>query len=159
MVMKDRAYNELYLKSNIELHRLLFLDFTKNKDFDFFSLVDAYMQTSKIREGMDKGSPKELNKGDKQLLNSIDYSKCIKDAHNNKVIDYGIMHWMADIYCQFQWYYKISSKEINYKIPSKELYRIYFPLHETSEKNACEKIYQIYFINNQKSLHDLSINN
>ena len=46
MVMKDRAYNELYLKSNIELHRLLFLDFTKNKDFDFFSLVDAYMQTS-----------------------------------------------------------------------------------------------------------------
>lgn len=36
MVMKDRAYNELYLKSNIELHRLLFLDFTKNKDFDFF---------------------------------------------------------------------------------------------------------------------------
>lgn len=155
--MKDRAYNELYLNSNIELHRLLFLDFTKNTEYDFFSLVDAYMQTSEIRQGMDKGSSKELNKGDKQLLNSIDYSVCLKDAHNNKVVDYGIMHWMADIYCQMQWYYNIPSKEINNRVPAKEMYRIYFPLHETSEQNAIEKIYKIYFIDNTKSISESSL--
>ena len=151
------AYNELYLDGNIELHRLLFLEFMENKEYDYFSLVDAYMQTSEIRARMDIGNPIALCKGDIQLLNSIDYEVCIKDAHNNPNVDYFIMHWMADIYCLFQWTYDMFSQEINRVIPAKELYRIYFPLHETSLKNACEKIYDIYFVKKVKSISDSSI--
>ena len=157
MMINNPAYNKMYLDSNMNLHRLLFFDFMNNKEYDFFSLIDTYMQTSEIRAKMDIGNWSALNKGDKQLLNSIDYTRCKKNSQNNSNIDYFIMHWMADIYSMFQWMYAISSADINKRIPSKEMYKIYYPLHEASHKIACEKIYETYFIQNKQPEFNLEI--
>ena len=140
------AYDKAYLYSNQELHRLLYRDFLENEQYDFFSLIDAYMQTSEIRAKMDVGNWSALNKGDKQLLNSIDYSVCAPRLSNQeRRVDITMARWMADIYCLFQWKYNILSKEINNLLPAQELCRIFNPLHEASLDNACDKIANIYF--------------
>lgn len=140
------AYDEMYLYSNQELHRLLYRDFLENEKYDFFSLVNAYMQTSEIREKMDIGNWSALNKGDKQLLNSIDYSLCTpKSLEQDKVVDITMARWMADIYCLFQWKYNILSKKISNLLSAQELCSLFNPLHETSLDNACDKIANVYF--------------
>lgn len=140
------AYDEMYLYGNQELHRLLYRDFLENEQYDFFSLVDAYMQTSEIREKMDIGNWSALNKGDKQLLNSIDYSLCVpKSPEQDKVVDITMARWMADVYCLFQWKYNILSKKINSLLPAQELCSLFNPLHETSLDNACDKIANVHF--------------
>ena len=55
------------------------------------------------------------------------------------------MRWMADVYTLYQWMYNISSKELSKTVPAREMWKIYTPLHETSEKNACKIINRIYF--------------
>lgn len=140
----NHPYDVLYLNPLMDLHRLVFLRFMENEEHDFFSLIDNYMQTSDIRAKMDVGNWSALNKCDKQVINSVDMSNVTK-KDPAEVIDYFIMHWMADIYTLFQWMYNIPSKEINDRIPAKKLYKIYYPLHETSEKNACEKLYHTFF--------------
>ena len=139
------AYSKDYLKPTQDLHCLLYKDFIENEKYDFFSLIDSYMQTSKIKEKMDEGNWSALNKGDKQLLNSIDFSKCQEKKSNSYIVDIIVARWMANIYTLFQWKYNISSKELNRILPSKTLYELFNPLHETSLDNACEKIVYKYF--------------
>ena len=144
------SYDELYLDSNRKLHRLLFEDFLilePYRNYDLFSLIDVYMQTSEIRRQMDKGDWRALNKCDKQLLNSIDLS-LVKPKSKESVDmdgDFIPVWWMGEIYSLFQWMYDIPSKEISEKCPAEALYGVYNPLHETSHKNACEKIYHKFF--------------
>lgn len=150
-MMIKPAYDELYLQSNIELHKLLFLDFFQNvpyKNYNFYELVDLYFSTSEIRAKMDAGNWSALNKGDKQLLNDIDISGLNFDMDKNKniYIDYFIVKWMAEIYVYLQWKYNIPSTEIIKNIPSLSLAKMYSPLHETSIENACEKLYQKFLV-------------
>lgn len=140
------AYSELYLDGMLSVHKLLFHDFIYDepyKNYDFFSLVDLYMQESEVRAKMDIGNTSALNKCDKQLLNSIPLEKCPKD--DTEQVDGILTNWMATIYVVFQWTYKLSSKEISEKLPARELARIFNPLHETSDTNACRKIYEHLF--------------
>ena len=137
------AWNALYLVPLMNLHRLVFIDFYKMEEYDTFSLIDAYLSSSELREKMDKGISSALNACDKQCLNSVDYSLCKKKTE--EAADPALLHWMADIYTLFQWMYSISSKEIVKRIPAHELARVYYPLHEATEKNACEKLLHIYF--------------
>lgn len=141
---QEYAYDELYLEPNMDLHRLLFVKLAENEQYSFCSLVNNYMQTSEIRRKQDEGNWSALNKGYKQLLNSIDLSGC-ESKDKNEFVDDIMAHWIADIYVLFQWMYNIPSDVISKNVPAEEMIKIYNPLHETSEKNACEKIYQIYF--------------
>lgn len=140
------AYWELYLDGVLSVHKLLFHDFIYNepyKGYDFFSLTDLYMRESEVRAKMDIGNTSALNKCDKQLLNSIPLEKCPRN--DDEQADGILTNWMATIYVLLQWQYKLSSKEISEKLPAKELARIYNPLHETSDTNACRKIYENIF--------------
>ena len=112
--------------------------------YSFCSLVDAYLTTSKIRSDMDKGNWSALNKGHKQILNDIDYSKALPKGDEPYITDF-IAHWFADIYVLLQWTYNIPSIEIAKKLPARELLSIFNPLHEISEEKAVEKIYEKYF--------------
>lgn len=141
---QDIPYNVLYLEPNMDLHRLVFVKMAENKQYSFCSLVDSYMRTSEIRKKQDVGNWSALNKGYKQLLGSIDLS-CCKPKDEHEFVDDIMAHWIADIYVLFQWLYNIPSATISEKVPAKEMMRIYNPLHEASEKAACEKIYDIYF--------------
>ncbi len=50
-----------------------------------------------------------------------------------------------EIMTQIQWKYNLPSAYISAMVPAKEMIRFFNPLHETSYKNACEKIYHKYF--------------
>jgi hypothetical protein len=137
------AYNEAYLKDVINVHSFLFLQLAKIKQYDIFSMIDAYMRHSDIRRKMDEGNWSALNKGYKQLLNSIDFSTCEPDKNKTEV-DSILLGWMATVYVMLQWKYRLFSSEISMKLSARELCKTYNPLHEISYENACEKLYYRY---------------
>lgn len=137
------AYNEAYLKDVINVHSFLFSQLTQIKQYDIFSMIDAYMRHSDIRRKMDEGNWSALNKGCKQLLNSIDFSACEPDKDKTE-IDSILLGWMATVYVMLQWKYRLFSSEISMKLSAKELCKTYNPLHEISYENACEKLYYRY---------------
>ncbi len=136
----DKPYIIEYLEPLMNLTRLVFIKLNENNNLDIFDLIDSYMRYSEVRVGMDKGNWKYLNMGWKQVYNSVPMDN-IKEGEKT---DTFMLHWMADIYTYLQWMTNLSSKEISEKCPAKELAKIYYPLHETSIKNACEKIYYKY---------------
>lgn len=130
------AYDEIYLEDVIDLHTLLFIKLTEITEYDLCSMIDVYMQHSEIRRKMDVGNWSALNKGYKQLKNSIDFSLC---APRKEAIecDRILLNWISQMYVRLQWKYCIASAEISRAIPSALLMRLYDPLHETSYNNAC----------------------
>lgn len=140
---KDAAYDEAYLRDVINVHCFLFSQLAQNKQYNIFSMIDVYMQHSDIRRKMDEGNWSALNKGYKQLLNSIDYSMCDPDEDKTEV-DNILLGWMATVYVMLQWKYNLFSSEISMKLSAKELCKTYNPLHEISYENACEKLYYRY---------------
>lgn len=140
---ENTAYPIEYLPFVISLHRLVFIKLSQ-EEYDTFSLIDAYMRTSDIRHKMDIGNWSALNKGHKQVLNSIDRSGCVKKTEDISDDDI-LLHWLADIYVLLQWRYSLSSKDISERIPAKRLSQLYYPLHEASEKIACEKLYHKFY--------------
>lgn len=135
------SYDKMYLSQNIKLHRLLFKMY-KDSKYDLFECIYTYLMKSEIRAKMDIGNWSALNKGSKQVWNSISYSAIPEKEFDESIVD---TDWLADIYVFFQWKYNIMSKTICEKIPPKVLYSKYNPLHETSIQNACEKLHSIYF--------------
>lgn len=145
---KNTAYDAGYLESVMSVHECMFSRLLIEKPkYDLFSMIDNYMMQSEVRYKMDKGNWSALNKGYKQLINSIDFSSCKPNTGNNALFDDIILGWMADMYVLLQWRYNIMSSEIIKKIPSKTMYAIYNPLHETSYENACEKLYHKFLTN------------
>ncbi|MCM1055358.1 MAG: hypothetical protein NC394_07540 [Bacteroides sp.] len=141
------SYDEAYLTDVMNVHGLLFEKLAEEKsEYDIFSMIDTYMRCSEIRAKMDKGNWSALNKGYKQLLNSIDFSHCssAKTAEPSDPPDPILLGWMADIYVLLQWRYNMPSAEISKKLSAHELCRTYYPLHETSHSNACDKLYKKY---------------
>lgn len=139
----NTAYDKAYLEGVCNVTKTAFSCLVES-NYDFFDAVDAYMQTSEIRQKMDAGNWSALMKGHKQLLNSIDYANCKPNIENEDKIDMIMYRWIADIYVYLQWMYNLPSKAISLRVNARELYRIFTPLHETSIKNACEKIFNKY---------------
>lgn len=142
---KEPAYIIEYVNEIIDLTALVFTKLEEMEEYDTFSLIDAYMRHSEIRRKMDEGNWSALNKGHKQVLNSIDYSLGKPNDHSME-LDGILLDWMARIYVLLQWAYRIPSAEISRVLPAAELCRTYNPLHETSEKTACEKLIHKYFL-------------
>lgn len=148
----NNPYIKEYLYPLMELHRLVFIELEKQfPQKDIFSLIDTYMRESQIRERMDEGNWIALNKGYKQVINSIPMDHC--EEFKGNVVDDIALRWMADIYVLLQWTYNIPSKRISECVPAKELFFIFSPLHEASEKIACEKIYKKYIEDSNKDMN------
>lgn len=139
MMNEKHPYDELYLYPLKKLHRLLYIMLNDEKEYNVFDAIDSYMQTSDVRKEMDRGLPRALNKGWKQLKNSIDFSRCSKE--DIVELDDTLLHWMADVYTQIQWLYNVPSKTISEKVPARTLAKIFNPLHEMPLDRACERIY------------------
>ena len=139
----QQPYMKEYLEPTLNPHRLLFVKMSENQEYDTLSMIDKYRQSSQIRKKMDEGNWSALNKGWKQLFNDVNFADC---TAKTTTIDDILLHWIADIYVLLQWMYNIPSKSINNIISAKTMCSIYNPLHETSEKTACEKIYKRYFL-------------
>jgi hypothetical protein len=137
------AYSEDYLESVISVHSLLFEKFEEVSEYNTFSMIDTYMQYSEIRSLIDIGNWSALNKGSKQLFNSVDFNMC-KQNNLDIIIDTIVLKWMATMYVLLQWKYNLKSSLISLNLPAEELYRTYNPLHETSFDIACEKLFNKY---------------
>lgn len=134
------SFDYLYLEPLIKLTRYVFI-LWNNSGKDTFEAIDEYLTNSIIRQKMDKGFTPFLNKGSKQVFNSINLAKC-KD--NQNPVNESIVYWLADIYTTLQWKYNIPSSFICDKIPSKTLAELYNPLHEMSINRACNRLYNQY---------------
>lgn len=136
------AYDKEYLIGTMNLIRLVFIQMNEINDLNIYNQIDAYMRTSDVRKKMDEGNWSALMKGWKQVYNSVDFSICKAD---NEKSDDAMLHWLADIYTYWQWRYSLSSKDISEKCNAEMLSKLYYPLHETSIQNACEKLYNKFF--------------
>lgn len=134
--IENISFHEDYLNPLINLTKLVFIKFNEENDLDIYQQINEYMQKSDIRKGMDNGNWKDLNKGWKQVYNSIDKS----NLSIGEKLDDTMLHWLAEIYTYWQWRYKHLSMDINQKCPAKELAKLYYPLHETSTEIACQKL-------------------
>lgn len=140
---ENPAYDKLYLADVMEVHRYLFTLMEKNPEYDTFSMIDSYMQHSPIRAKMDQANWSALNKSGKQLYNDIPLEYCKKKTDNEGYDDI-LLGWMADMYVLLQWKYNLPSSYIDEKIPAQAMAHAYNPLHETSYKNAVEKLQNKY---------------
>ena len=141
--MRMTAYDECYLDSMLQKHRFLYKLIGRNCE-DAFSVITEYMNGS-YRRNMDNGNPLFLNKTPKQILKSINIV-IDENAAISENYDEFILEWMADIYTYMQWKYVLMSRDIVKKIKPKELYSMYYPLHETSVENGVEKLKKRYKI-------------
>lgn len=138
---ENTAYDPLYLEDMMSVHGLMFFKLVTNMpEYDVFSMIDTYMRYSEVRYKMDLGNWSALNKGWKQLFNSIDFSLC-EPKTRELFLDQILLGWIADIYVLLQWRYNIPSAEISRRMPAETLCGMYNPLHETSYENACEKLH------------------
>lgn len=130
-----------YLTPLMDLIRLVFIMFNENNDLDIYAQIDAYMRENEARAGMDKGNPKYLNMGWKQVYNRTPMEKISRGEKSDTIM----LHWLADIYTYWQWRYNLSSKEISLRCNAKELTKRYYPMHECSIPVACRKLTHLYF--------------
>lgn len=135
--MKQPAYDECYLDMMFQKTRFLFKLIARNH-LDVFPVIKDYM-TGAYRKYMDMGNPLYLNKTPKQILGEMGY-RVNMSAEISLDYDEMILEWMADIYVYLQWKYALWSAEIVEKVEPEELYRMYYPLHEASIENGCEKL-------------------
>ena len=135
--MKKPAYDICYLDMMFQKTRFLFRLMARNH-LDVFSVITNYM-TGDYRKYMDMGNPLYLNKTPKQILGEMGYRVNMREEIS---LDYDemILDWMADIYVYMQWKYALWSAEIVEKVKPEELYKMYYPLHEASIENGCEKL-------------------
>lgn len=144
--MNDRqisyAYDRFYLTDVLKLTRYLFHEFIKS-GHDFFEAVKTYMEYSPIRLKMDQGNWSALNKGIKQVFNSVDLSAV--PENNNAYMDGILSDWIADVYVYMQWRYRFASADLVKHLPPELLCREYYPLHEANLSVACEKLYHKYY--------------
>ena len=135
--MRMKAYDECYLNSMLQKHRYLYKLIARNCE-DAFDIIVQYMNGD-YRRNMDQGNPLFLNKTPKQILKSLNIN-IDENAEISERYDEFILEWMADIHTYMQWNYNLSSSSIVAKIPPKELYSMYYPLHEASIENSAEKL-------------------
>lgn len=140
------AFPKEYLEPLMGLTRYAFIKWNR-ENISVFDAIDEYLVNSKIRRGMDKGLPPYLNKGVNQVVNSINKEKCTKDKE--QILD-SIVYFLADIYTYMQWKYNLSSSEICKVLSSRELAKMYGPLHEMGINKACERLYNHYFVQEKK---------
>ena len=134
--MKSLAYDECYLDMMFQKTRFLFKLIARNR-LDVFSVITDYMR-GLYRKYMDMGNPLYLNKTPKQILGDLGYRV---DMNADLSLDYDemILEWMADIYVYMQWRYKLWSARIVETVKPETLYKMYYPLHDESISNGCEK--------------------
>lgn len=135
------SFPEEYIISLTNLIQLVFIKMNELNDYDIYKQIDLFMQ-SNIRKMMDDGNWVALNKGWKQVYNSLNFKKL---PFGNK-LDITKLKWIASIYTFWQWKYNHSSYEINKKCNAKQLEELYYPLHEVSIKAACVKLEQKYYM-------------
>lgn len=143
ITMKSLAYDECYLDMMFQKTRFLFKLIARNR-LDVFSVITDYMR-GLYRKYMDMGNPLYLNKTPKQILGDLGYRV---DMNADLSLDYDemILEWMADIYVYMQWRYKLWSARIVETVKPETLYKMYYPLHEASITNGCEKLMKRYQI-------------
>lgn len=139
--MSKTAYDECYIDDMIQKSRYLFKLIGRNTK-EAFQVIDIYLR-SEYRRQMDEGNPLYLNKTPKQILGSLGI-EMKTEFDISEEYDESILEWMSDIYTYLQWKYNLPSAFVADRIRPEELYKKYYPLHETSLENATDKLLKIY---------------
>lgn len=137
-----RAYDDVYLGEVVENQGKLF-DYIANtfpeKDTEDF--INAYMK-SKTRKSIDEAKAYVNTMNPEELWEYFQQTDHYQ-LKQGKVMEGFIPDWIGEFYAYYQWYYNISSAEVNKKIPVDFLKKAYYGLHDLDLDLAVQKVGKI----------------
>lgn len=142
------AYNELYLDDFTACVRSVF-SVISEYDCDVFYVLDFFLGCVVFQEVNSRGNPKYLNMGYKQLIECISFDEGLdwKKTKKKEEVDEDILWWVGELLTRFQWRYSIDFRDWLKYSSVKDVYNMYYPLHEASYQVATEKLYEWYEYN------------
>ena len=87
-----------------------------------------------------------LDKTIAQLLESVSFDEGFdwRNSEPTDDVDPTILWWVGLVIAQFHWEYCIDFKDWRKYFSVKDVYNMYYPLHEASLSNAASKLYTNY---------------
>lgn len=145
MPKKKRAYFVGYLEQFLSENRALYLEVADN-DCDAFATLDAYLGCRVFKEINRRENPKYLNMSYFQLLEVLSYDDHFDWEHTTKKenVDREILWWTGYVITYFHWYFCIDFEDWLKYFSVKDVYNMYYPMHEASIQVSAEKLYEIY---------------
>ena len=111
---------------------------------DVFKTLDRLLSGTAFSEVHDRGNPKYLNMSYLQLLERVhaedNFDWESTKAEQNLRLDKYILEWTAWVLVLFQWMYRVDFRDWLKYFSVKDVYNMYYPLHETSLENAASKL-------------------
>lgn len=93
-------------------------------------------------------NPRYLNMSSRQLLECLSYDDKFEwtetTSITNKEYDEYILWWVATLLVYFQWAYSIDFSDWRKYFSVQYVYDMFYPLHEASFQNACDRLYDLY---------------
>lgn len=90
----------------------------------------------------------------KQLIECISYDdgfNWMDTAPTEEETDQNILAWVGSLLVYFQWKYKIDFRDWLKYFSTKDIYDMYYPLHEAAYEIAADKLWENYsYVKNKK---------
>lgn len=146
--MSKTSYPKIYLEDfSKSIGYTFYLIAEKSNECDVVRTLDFFLSSSVFQEIYNRANPMYLNKSPKQLIECISYDDGF-EWYNTKPtgeeIDKYIMEWVGTLLAHFQWEYKIDFKDWLKYFSVRDIYNMYYPLHEASYQVASSKLMENY---------------
>ncbi|MBR1453859.1 MAG: hypothetical protein IJ593_04370 [Lachnospiraceae bacterium] len=121
---------------------------------NIYYVLDSFLAGSVFEAVHELGNPKYLNMSHRQLIECISYDDKLIWWETKPVeeVDWTIAWWVGNILAIFQWRYSIDFRDWLKYFSTKDVFNMYYPLHEASFQNASEKLYEMYRTSKRKNL-------
>ena len=140
------SYPEMYLRSFTKSVRSVFEEVSENS-CDVVEVLNRFLGSSVFREIYSRANPRYLNMGYRQLLECLSYDDkfdWINTKPTGEEYDSYIMWWVGMILTHFQWKYRVDFRDWLKYFSVKDVYNMYYPLHEASVSVSADKLFEMY---------------
>ena len=142
----DVSYPKVYLNDFMESNRSVFKKVSETL-CDVILTLDTFLSSSVFYEICYRSNPKYLNMSYKQLLECLSYDDkfdWINTKPTGEEYDSYIMWWVGMILTHFQWKYRVDFRDWLKYFSVKDVYNMYYPLHEASVSVSADKLFEMY---------------
>ena len=144
--MSKECYPQVYLKAFMEKIRSMFY-LVGDTPCDVFTTLDVFLKSHAMYQIYEWGNWFYLNMSIPQLLECISYDEGFDWKNSTPTaepVDPSVLWWVGMVLVQFQWEYKVDFRDWCTYFSAKDVYDMYYPLHEASLSNAASKLYAAY---------------
>lgn len=145
------AYYEGYLEQFISENRALFMRVGRS-NCDIFETLDKYLSCRVFKEINKRQNPKYLNMSYLQLLEVLSYDDKFdwEQTIKKEDADVEILWWTGYVLTYFHWMFCVDFEDWLKYFSSKDVYKMYYPLHEASIEVAAQKLNEMYKFKKKK---------